>query len=151
MCALHYPPTRSAASLAFKRAPFLPACPDVGREAKRHQRGPSLRVVVSLIQAHTLGPRGGRLGPLDDEAVEGRREQLHIRPIGAGDDEPQRPPLALGQQAALDATFAVLRGIGARFFPRPRALWSGPRPYLTTASLCLSAPRTAPRRLARVS
>jgi hypothetical protein len=81
----------------------------------------------------------------------GGRDQVQVRPIGAGHDYCQRHAMTLGPDTALDTGFAAIRGGGAGFFPRPRELWSGHRPGLTTASLLLSAPQTAPRPLARVS
>jgi len=151
MCPLYYPPTCSKASLTFEGVRFFPTRPNRRREAKHGQRSPPLLVVVPLIQTQALGLRGGRLGPFDHNAIESRRKQFHIRPSGAGHDYAQRHALARGQAAALDAAFAPIRGVGAGFFPRPTALWSGHRPYLTTASLRLSAPRTAPRPRARVA
>jgi hypothetical protein len=150
MSAFHDPPPSSEASLAFEGVRLFAPRPYVRGEAEHRPRGPHLLRVIPLIQTQALGPRGGRLGPLYDDPVEGGRHQSHIRPIGAGYDHAQRYPMTLGQPAAFAATFAAVRGVGARFLPRPTAPWSLLHPCLATASLRPSAPRTAPRPLATV-
>src|SRR5262245_2888125 len=151
MSTLHYPPPCSDARLTFECVRLFPARPNGCREAKHRQRGPHLLVVIPLIQTQALRLLCGRLWPLDDEAVEGGRDQFHIRPIGAGHHHAHRQTMSLGQEAALDAGFAAIRGVGARFFPHLRVPWSSLRPCLTTARLSPLTRQTVLPPLARVS
>ena len=48
MRALHHPPPRPGARVAFERLGFFPPYSDVGGEAKLLERVPHLRVVVPL-------------------------------------------------------------------------------------------------------
>src|SRR5215207_6640490 len=72
-------------------------------------------------------------------------------PIGACDHQPQRHPVSLGQQAALDAPFGAVGRIGPGFFPPQAALSSSPHPYSTNSSPAPSGHQTAPPQLSTTS
>jgi hypothetical protein len=86
---------------------------------------------------------------LHDQALERRPHQFHIMPIGAVQRQPQRYPMPLRQQTALDATFGALGGIGARFFFRLAGLCSARHPGSARPSRSPGVRQTGRLRLAR--
>src|SRR5262249_43780323 len=151
MTALHDPLSGFDSGLALARPGGCAPYAHVGGEAKHGQCGPPVFIVIPLIQTQALGLFLPRLGPLHDQALERRRDQAQIRPIGPGHHDAQWHAVAFGQQAAFAPALAPLGRIGAGFFPRPAELWSWPHPYLATASRCPATRQTALRPLARVS
>src|SRR6185295_15629411 len=88
-----------------------------------------------------------RAGAFHYQAVHGLFDQLHVMPIGTRHSQADRDPLGFGQQAAFDAPFGAVGGIGAGFFPLRAALWSALRPYSTSSNRSPSTPQTVPPRL----
>ena len=111
---------------------FFAPRPDVGRVAQRAHHFSHLVVIVARVQAHVLVVAGRPVGiagglSCGGQATQGAFRQLHVVPVRPLQHQPHRDSSRLGQQAALDATFAAVRGVGARFFPRPAALCAASR------------------------
>ena len=60
----------------------------------------------ALIHAKILGPARCRLGPLYHDAVQRCSQQLHVVPIGSGDDKRKRGATGVHQQTALGSFFS---------------------------------------------
>ena len=60
---------------------------------------------VAFIHAKVLWFPGGRFGPLHDDGVQRCPQQLHVMPIGPGDDKRERGATTVHQQAALGPLF----------------------------------------------
>jgi len=128
---------------------FVPA---LGRGPARHVRdiapGAHLLVrrpaLVALVHAEVLRSILGRLGPSNHDRVQGLGQQLHVVPIGPGDDKRERGATAVHEQTAL----------GSFFFPdpwdcsppplAPKALCLGCRPGFAIPRRCLPSRRTRP-------
>ena len=103
---------------------FFPTGSNVGRVAQLGHYFPHLGVVVARVQAQVLVLAGRPVGVAG--GLGGRRQtaqrafgQLHVVPVSPVEHQPHRDAPRLGQQAALDAAFAAVRGVGPGFFPRP--------------------------------
>jgi hypothetical protein len=66
------------------------------------------------------------------QATQRAFRQLYIMSIGSLQHQPHRDALRLRQQAALDAAFAAVRGVGTGFFPCPTALCAARDVFLET-------------------
>ena len=80
-------------------------------------------IVVSLVQAQAMVTRtvcGTRPLCIGESFI----EQLVIIAVGACHDDGERDPGRVGGQTDLGSALAPVGGIGAGFFPRPRAPWS---------------------------
>jgi len=144
MRTFHDPSSGSAPRLVFERPRFFTACPNVGRKTKLLERVPYFRIVIPFVQTHPLGPFLGGARPLDDHAIHGVFDQLHIGPIGPGHDQAHGHPVSLGQQTALDPPFGPVCGIGPGFFPLPAEPCSSRHPCSANSSRSPSDPRTVP-------
>jgi hypothetical protein len=71
MRALHHPPPRPGARMAFERLGLFPPCPDMGSETKLSERVPDLGLIIPFVQTPPLGPLLGGTRPLDDDALNG--------------------------------------------------------------------------------
>ena len=150
--AFHHPTPGFEPSFSFDGLGLLAPAADVSGEAKLVQRASHLVKVVAFIQAHTLGlvwtGRRSRHG----QAVHRGPHQFHVMTVRPVHRQTHRNALGFGQQATLDPAFAAVSGVGAGFFPRPRAIWSWRRPYSANSSPAPSVrhsvpvpPATAPR------
>ncbi len=81
---------------------------------------------VALIHAEVLAATLRRLGPSNHDRVKCLGQQLHVVPIGSGDDKRERGATAVHQQAAL----------GPFFFPDQSGCFPQP---LAPAALCLAS------------
>jgi hypothetical protein len=120
--ALHHPAPRGAPRLRFAGLRCLSARADLGGTAELLQRGLHLIVVVAGIQAPPLRLVLGRLWPCDDQACDGRADQVQRMPIGPFYLQADRDAVPLRQQAAFAAGLAPVGGIVPGCFPRPVAL-----------------------------
>ena len=77
--------------------------------------------IAGLVHAHPLGPILGGIGQFDGNAGEGRLDQGHIVPVGAGDGNAEGQAGGLGHQAAVDTLLVSIGWISIGFFPPPRA------------------------------
>jgi len=103
---------------------------DVGRVAEFGDDFAPLVVIIAYGQAPGLaGGSVGRTGGFRRRGQAGQRafRQLPVVPVGSVQPQANRNPPRLGQEAALAAAFAAVRGGGARFFSRPTALWAASR------------------------
>ena len=109
---------------AAKLADLLSSSAQMKREAEQAGETPDEGEVVALVEAHALS--SVRLGTRtsDRNAVHGVREELAVISIRGGDDQADRDPATVGQQAALGASFGAVRRIRAGFFPRRAEPWS---------------------------
>ena len=128
---------------------FFPTGADVGRVAQVGQQFAHLFRSVACIQAQPLLPASrpvglsGRFG-LGRHARQGARYQLHVVAVGPVKDQPHRDAPGLRQQAALDAAFAAVRGVGPGFFSRPAALCAASRRAPSTRNSTQSSRRSRP-------
>ena len=135
--AFHHPAPGFEPSFSFLMALSLLA-PSCGCE-RCSQTRPTMRrtsvKVVAFIQAHTLGV-GLDWAPVADtgHAVHRGPHQFHVVAVGPVHRQTHRNALGFGQQATFDAPLAWVGGVGAGFFPRPGAIWSGRRPCSPNSS-----------------
>src|SRR5439155_13499245 len=129
------PPPRFEACLAVDDLGFFAPCPNVDGKAKLLHYLPYFGVVIPFVHTHPLRLLRRHGGPLNHDTVQGRFDQLHIRPIGSRDHHAEGHAVRFGQYAALDALLGPIRGIGAGFFPPLTAPSSGRRPCSTSSSL----------------
>lgn len=111
---------------------LLPSGPDVGCVAQFGYYFAHLVVVVARVQAQVLvvARRPLRVASgfgCREQATQRALGQLHVMPVCPLHYQPYRDAPRLGQEAALDAAFAAVRGVGARFFPHPAALCAANR------------------------
>ena len=67
-----------------------------------------LVVVIPLRQTHPLRPCLGRLRTLDDDALDGRTQQLHIVAIGSHNRQADWQPMPFREQAAFDPALVLV-------------------------------------------
>jgi len=104
-------------------------------------------VAAQEVQAEPARPTC--VWPRAHHASQGDGHQLHVVPVGRHHLHCQRYALPFSEQAALDATFAAVGGVGADFFPRPAGLWSSCHPVPANPSRSLSNHRIPASRAAR--
>ena len=111
---------------------FFASGPDVGGIPKLGHYLAHLSIIVARVQAQVLlvarrpvGIAGsfGRRG----QATQSAFRQFHVVPVRPRQHQPYRDAPCFGQEAAFDAAFAAVRGVGTRFFPRPTALCAASR------------------------
>ena len=132
--ALHHPAPGLEPSFPFDRLCLLAPAADMGGEAELLQRVAHLVKVVAFIQTHALGMLWTGFWPWYAQTVHRGPHQLHVMTVGPVHRQTHRNALSFGQQAALDATFASVSGVGAGFSPHPGAIWSWRRPYSANSS-----------------
>ena len=107
----------------------------------------SPRVVERLIQAQVLRLLFSRLGPVDDDRVDRRLQELLLHDVGPGGHDAQRAAVAVGQEVLLGPFLAAVGGVLAHLFPPNRALPSiasaDCHSHCTPPSSSHSAARTA--------
>src|SRR5512143_2556564 len=113
---LHHPATGLAAARATLWPPVLTDRADVADVAALLDHLMPGRVVAPLVPAQVLLDLP-RVGPLDDDRLHRRLQELHVGHIGPGADHPERAAVALDQQALLGARLAPVGGGLARLFP----------------------------------
>ena len=69
--------------------------------------------IVGGIQAQVLRLFCRRLGPTDDQSIEGGAQQAHLMTLGSIHDQGQRDSGSIGKPPALGSLFAAIRGIGS--------------------------------------
>ena len=103
---------------------FFAPRPDVGRVAQRAHHFSHLVVIAARVQAHVLVVAGCPVGIASGLSCGGQAQgafrQIHIVPVCPLQHQHHRDSPRLGQQAALNATFATVRGVEPRFFPAQR-------------------------------
>ncbi len=151
MGTFHHPPAGLRTGQVFFSVGFLTARPDMGCETGLSNARANRRIVIALVHAHALGRSLSRLRAIHGNAVNRVLHQPHIGTIRAADDHAHRNPMGFRQHAAFHSGFGPIRGIRPGFSPRPRGLWSWPRPYSTTSSPALGFHQTVLIRLATVS
>src|SRR5271157_5468922 len=99
---------------------------------------------IAFIHAEVLASAFRRLGPWDHDCVQRLDQQLHVVPIGSGDDKRERGATAVHQQAALGPFFSPDQ---SGCFPRllvPWALCLASRPSFATPRQSPPCRRTPP-------
>src|SRR5271157_5726698 len=119
---LHHP----APCLATPGKPLLPAVltdrPDVADVPFLLGHLMPGGIVVPLVQAQVLLDLLG-VGPLDDDRLDRRLQQLLIDDVRSGDHYPERATVAVGQHTLLGPRLASVGGVFPHLFPPPnRAL-----------------------------
>ena len=132
--AFHHPAPGFEAGLPFDGLSLFPSAADVGGETELVHDAAHLSEVVALVQADALRlSQAGRWAGYR-QAVHRNPHQFHVVAVGPVHRQTHRNALGFGQQAALDAPLAWVGGVGAGFFPRPGAIWSGRRPCSPNSS-----------------
>src|SRR5437867_748080 len=103
---------------------------------------------IALIHTKVLRSAGRRVGPLDDDGVQRCSQQLHVMPIGSGDDKRERGATAVHQQTALGPFFSP--GLSGYFQPplEPAGLCPASHPDSATPKQSPPSRHTPPTRLA---
>ena len=83
MTAFRHPTPRFEARFSLDGLSFFPARANMGRKAELMQDVAHLIIVIAFIQTYPLRLVLGRLGMLEDDALDRRTQQLHIVTIGA--------------------------------------------------------------------
>jgi len=112
--------------LPLDRLGFFPAWANVSRKAEFAQDVTHLLVVVAVVETHPLRLRLGRLRTLDDDALDGRVDQLHVMTVRSLNRQADWDSMPLREQAAFHAALAAVGGIGAGFSPPRGALVIAP-------------------------
>ena len=151
--AFHHPAPGLVPGLPLDCLSLLPATAYVGGEAEFLQGAAHLGEVAApasstgqaFVQAHPLGmPRAGRR-PVHRHAVHRGPHQLHVVAVGPVHRQTHRNARRFSQQAALDAPFASVGGIGAGSPPpRPGEIWSWRRPCSANSSPTPSVRHSVP-------
>jgi len=94
----------------------------VGREAEPVEELVHLRIVVALVQAHTLRQLRCHVRSFDHDALERRLEELEVVDVRAGDLEPDRDAAAFAEKRPLRPFFALSVGFGPVAAPPRGAL-----------------------------
>ena len=102
----------------------------------------------SLCPRKGAAVSGGRLGPLHDDGVQRCPQQLHVMPIGPGDDKRERGATTVHQQAALGPFF--FPDLSGCFPPPlvPAGLYPASHPSSATPTQSLPSRHILPARLA---
>ena len=100
--ALHHPTPGRVRLLARLVFLLLADAPDVRHIARSRHDGLGGGVVIAFVQAQMLRRGPGRGGPLDDDGIQRRLQQLRVGHVGPGDHEAKRAAAALDKQAPLD-------------------------------------------------
>jgi hypothetical protein len=124
--ALDDPAADAEAGLALERLRLLGAAADVGREAELVGELADFVVVIAAVEAQSLRPLVGRLGPLDRDRLERRACQLEVVAVRAGRADPDRDALALGEERSFRPFLALSVGFGPVCSPPSGALPSAP-------------------------
>ena len=106
------PAAGSEAGLVFECSGFLAAGADVGGERELLAEVAHLAVVVGGVETEPLRPLGGRLGPLDRDALERRAGELVVVQVRARRRDPERDALTLGEQRSFRPFLALSVGLG---------------------------------------
>jgi hypothetical protein len=109
---LHHPAAGLAAPGAALGPPVRTDRPDVVDVPVRVDHLMPGGRIVPLVQAQVLLDLFG-VGPLDHDRLDGRLQELRVVDVGPGDHDPQRPAVALDQQALLGAVLAAIRRVRA--------------------------------------
>jgi len=126
--------------------------PTGSRSLSRHVRDVTPRphfllggfAAVAFIHAEVLRFAGRWLRPMDHNRVQRLRQQLHVVPIGPGDDKRERGATAVHQQAALGPFFFPGQWGYCPRPPVPAAPCPGFHPNFATPKQCLPSRRTPP-------
>ena len=84
------------------------------------------REVIAFVGTQMLRRLGCGHGTFHDGGLQRLGQQLHIVAVGWGNDDGDRQPVAFGQDTALRAELATIRGIGPRRRPPNGALVIAP-------------------------
>jgi len=137
--ALDDPAAGSEAGLALERFLLLAARTDVGAEAERASELVDLGVVVALVQADALRIVVAGVRSLDQDALEGRAEELEVVDVGARDLEPDRDAPAFAEKRSFRPFFALSVGFGPVAAPPSGALPIAPSHDSHSQSIPFSA------------
>ncbi len=110
--ALDDPAAGAEAGLLFELLRFFAAAADVGGEAELGEQFAYLGVVVGFVEADALRLFGRGLRPLDRDRLERDAGELVVVQVRAGVLDPDRDPLALGEEASFRPLFARSVGFG---------------------------------------
>src|SRR6266404_379570 len=146
MRSLHHPATRTPfAFVSGLRHSFLGHMWDIAPLPDLFFSG---LAGVALIHAQILGSALRRLRPWHHDRVQRLSQQLHVVPIGPGDDKRERGATAVHQQTALGPFF--FPGLSGYFRPPlgPVGLCPASRPGSPTPKQSLPSRHTLPDRLA---
>lgn len=115
-----------------------------------HQRS-DLTGIISLIQAHPLGPRPCRPRAGYRDTRKRRLDHFTVMTIGSGNRHANRDTVGFRQQTAFNAFLGPICRVGAGFFPRPAGPWSWPHPSTAKTNQSLSTRHSLPEPGPRVS
>lgn len=124
--ALDDPAAGAEAGLVLDRFRFFAATADVGGEAELPRELAHLVVVVAAVEAESLRPFAGRLGPSDRDRLERRTTELEVVQVRARRRDPERDALTLGEERSFRPFLALSVGFGPVSSPPRGALPSAP-------------------------
>ena len=99
---------------------------------------------VAFVNAEVLRLILGRFGPPNHDRVQRLGQELHVVPIGPGDDKRERGATAVHQQAALGSFFSPGRSGCSPPPLAPKELCLACRPGFAIPKRCLPSRRTPP-------
>jgi hypothetical protein len=125
---------------------FLTPRSDMGRKSKFSQDIADLLIIIALVQRDPLRVLFCWLRAFHHKAFKGLTHHFHIVPIGALNGQPHGDAMPFSQQAALDATFGPVSGVGARIVTSQGCFGHGavhtqPGPIKTLELIELGYPR----------
>src|ERR1043165_3553691 len=138
MRAFHDPPPGFETRLLLERLGFFSTCTDGGGKAKLLQWGPDFVIVVAFTHERPPGRGGDRTGPLHGYALEGGAGHFEIMAIRAVHRQPDGHAMAVGENAALGAALAAVRGVLADLFPPQGEFCLSRRPSPAIPKPCLA-------------
>lgn len=112
----YYPPARFEAGASPDRGCLFATSADVGGEAEGGHEIAHLVVIVSLIEAQSLRRVWGGAWAPGHDRFERVVDELHVVAVSAIDHQRERDTRGFGEETPLDALFASIRRVFARFF-----------------------------------
>lgn len=115
---------------------------DMSFVVKLRKKMPDLVKIVTFVQTQVLAAIRSRLRPLYGQSLKRWPSQFHIVPIGPINSKPDGNAGAIAQHRTLNAVFAPIGRVCARFFPHQAELLSWHHPCSATSSQCHADRRT---------
>src|SRR5262245_56149769 len=115
---LDHPATRSFVGFVRQRFGFFRPRANVGGETELGQQRADSVVIITRIQTQPLLLLGGRRWAWNDEALQRRPCQFHVRSVRPVNGQTNRHTMPFSQPAALHPAFSPIRRVRAGFFSR---------------------------------
>src|SRR5215510_5840845 len=128
MRALHDPPPGFETGLVLQGLSFLAPRSDMGCEPELVQQVSHLVVVIAFVQTHPLGSLCWGLRSFHGSTLDRLACQFDLITVRTVHGQTDRHATAVGEDAALGADRAAVRGVLAHLFPPQGGLGSLPRP-----------------------